>query len=128
MRHADERSRQVFVGEANGLEHGPGGRAVRAIGKVTTVVFQGIAHGSLTPVRKNPSALRLWPAHCGTISGSIHRMIRKTYGALSALSSACTLAVVRDHLCQSRWLQPNVSLSLSVHHGGPRRQQRRFRE
>src|SRR5262249_33083352 len=52
MRHADEWSRQVFVGEANGLEHGSGRRTVRTVGNVTTVVFEGISHGTLAPVGK----------------------------------------------------------------------------
>src|SRR5262249_19041908 len=51
-RHTYQRSRQVCVGETNGLEHGTGRRAVRAIGDVTTVVFEGIGHGSVTPVGK----------------------------------------------------------------------------
>jgi hypothetical protein len=36
MRHADQRPRQVFIGEANGLEHGTRWRTIRAIGDVTT--------------------------------------------------------------------------------------------
>src|SRR5262249_38828490 len=77
MRHPDQWPRQVFVGETNGLKHSTSWRAIRTIGDVTTVVFQGIGHECSSPVGKNPSALRLRLAPYGTICIGIQQHERK---------------------------------------------------
>src|SRR5439155_6479444 len=83
MRHPDQGPRQVFVGETNRLEHGTSWRAVRTIGDVMTVVFQGIGHGCVSPVGKNSSALQLRPAPYGTIWGAFSSMKGNVWCSLS---------------------------------------------